>query len=57
MLQLLERIARQAGIDTGNDRDMRILKATTAPEKRIAQIDQTPHSASDRPGATGQPPG
>lgn len=57
MLQLLERIARQAGGDTGNDRDMRILKATTPPEKLIARIDQTPQSASDRLGAAGQPPG
>jgi len=57
MLQLLKLIAKQVGVDTGNGRDMRILKESTAPEKLIAQIGQALQSASEGPGVAGQTPG
>jgi uncharacterized membrane protein len=40
MIQMLERIAKKVGVDTGSDPDVRILKEDTDPEKLVAQIEQ-----------------
>lgn len=40
MIQMLERIAKKVGVDTGNDPDVRILKEDIDPEKLVSQIEQ-----------------
>lgn len=57
MLQLLERIAKKVGVDTGNDRDIHMLKEATDPEKLIAQIDQAQQSEPAAQALNGQKPG
>ncbi|MFS2036579.1 DUF1003 domain-containing protein [Polaromonas sp. CT11-55] len=50
MIQMLERIAKKVGADSGGDPDIRILKENTNPEKLVAQIEQAQHE--DSPAAT-----
>ena len=57
MLQLLERIAKKVGVDTGNDHDIHILKETTDPEELIAQIDQAQQSEAAAQALNGQTTG
>ena len=40
MIQILERIAKKVGVDTGSDPEVRILKEDIDPEKLVAQIEQ-----------------
>ncbi|SDN61755.1 DUF1003 domain-containing protein [Polaromonas sp. JS666] len=46
MIQMLERIAKKVGADSGSDPDLRILKENTNPEKLVAQIEQAQHEDS-----------
>jgi uncharacterized membrane protein len=45
MIQMLERIAKKVGADSGGDPDVRILKENTDPEKLVAQIEQAQHDS------------
>jgi len=41
MLELLEKIGRQVGVDLSNDPDVQVLEEATRPKKLLQQIDQT----------------